>query len=247
MVTSSDDSVNTNDYNRSLGVYEIEGYPFITYPNFDIQPGVNKFQFFREYVDPDSPTVPTGGYFFLARSGTPSCGGIDYKGSYTGGTITIQKATGLFVFETESLDADGEIYYEGSDSFPIVNGYHMSVDAPGDQDQTSDSDPLGYGVVTLNFFDCFSFGNGVESYKINDSLTGDPFYLGQRVTAVSQEDYKSSHRYASMTYSGIYNADTNINKLNEFNLSLANFKDLEKSFGPINKLYARRTDVLVLQ
>jgi len=250
-VTSRDDTVNINQYSRVLGIYSITGTssPFnpYTYPNFPAQAGVNKFQFFEEFFNPNSPTLATGGLYFMARSGTPSCGGPDYKGSDTGGTITIQKATGLFVFETESLEADGEIYYEGSDSFPIVNGYHMSGDYPIDRDQTSDSDPLGYGVVTLNFFDCFSFGNGVESYKINDSITGDPFYLGQRVTAVSQEDYMSSHRYATITYSGIYNAETNINKLNEFNLSLANFKDLEKSFGPINKLYARRTDILVLQ
>jgi hypothetical protein len=248
VVKSSDDTVNTNHYDRSLEVYKktTTGF-FIDYPNFPIEASVNKFQFFREFVDPNAPTVPTGGLYFLARSGTPSCGGPTYRGSYTGGTITIQKATGLFVFETESLDADGEIYYEGSDSFPIVNGYHMSGDAPMDRDQTSDSDPLGYGVVTLNFFDCFSFANGVESYKIKDSIVGAPFYLGERVTAVAQEDYMSSDRYATITYSGIYNAETNINKLNEFNLSLANFKDLEKSFGPINRLYARRTDILVLQ
>jgi hypothetical protein len=248
VVTSRDNTVNTNEYDRSLSVpYKRTGTgsPInpIVYPLFPAEASVNKFQFFRQYLNPDSPTVPTGGLFFLARSGTPSCDGPDYKGSDTFGTITIQKATGLFVFETESLDADGEIYYEGSDSFPIVNGYHMSGDAPGDTDQTS-TDPA---IVTLNFFDCFSFANGVESYKINDSIVGAPFYLGERVTAVAQEDYMSSDRYATITYSGIYNAETNINKLNEFNLSLANFKDLEKSFGPINRLYARRTDILVLQ
>jgi hypothetical protein len=64
---------------------------------------------------------------------------------------------------------------------------------------------------------------------------------------VAREDYRKADRYASITYSGIYNAETNINKLNEFNLSLANFKDLEKSFGPINRMYARRTDILILQ
>jgi hypothetical protein len=248
VVTSRDNTVNTNEYNRSLSVpYKRTGsgstFNPIVYPLFPAEASVNKFQFFRQYLNPDSPTVPTGGLFFLARSGTPSCDSPDFKGSDTSGTITIQKATGLFVFETESLDADGEIYYEGSDSFPIVNGYHMSGDAPGDTDQTS-TDPA---VVTLNFFDCFSFANGVESYKIKDSIVGAPFYLGERVTAVAQEDYMSSDRYATITYSGIYNAETNINKLNEFNLSLANFKDLEKSFGPINRLYARRTDILVLQ
>jgi hypothetical protein len=187
---------------------------------------------------------PDGSIYFITASGIPNCDG---KSARMDTVITIQQSNGTLVFETEALDADGEIYYEGSDSFPIVDRFHMSGDAEDDQDQTSSTDPDGYGVVTLNFFDCFSFGNGVESYKINDSLTGDFFYLGSRVTAVAQEQYKEAHRYASMTYSGIYNAETNINKLNEFNLSLANFKDLEKSFGPINKLYARRTDVLVLQ
>jgi len=242
-IGGGDDTLNSNLYTRIKGVYKKEYALGIIYPNFPIESGVNKFQFFEQFVNPDSPTVKTGGLFFLARSGTPSCAGFTYRGSYTSGTITIQKSTGLFVFETEALDADGEIYYEGSDSFPIVNGYHMSGDADMDQNQTSTLP----AIVTLNFFDCFSFGNGVESYKINDSITGDPFYLGERVTAVAQEQYKAANRYASMTYSGIYNAETNINKLNEFNLSLANFKDLEKSFGPINKLYARRTDVLILQ
>jgi hypothetical protein len=101
--------------------------------------------------------------------------------------------------------------------------------------------------VDLNFFDCFAFGNGVESYKINDALLGAPLYLGSRVTAVSQEDFKEAHRYAGITYSGIYNEETNVNKLNEFNLALANFKECERLFGPINILHGRRTDVLTLQ
>jgi hypothetical protein len=50
-----------------------------------------------------------------------------------------------------------------------------------------------------------------------------------------------------MTYSGIYNNESNVNKLNEFNLGLLNFKQLERSFGPIYILDARQTDVLVLQ
>jgi len=278
VVSGNDDTMNTKDYNQVLGVfapcYSFSGVsdyicgdnphlpfnpnrfykyfipPYWTAPPYNT-PGVNRFMFQR--VDPENPYDQSlvGGYYLILGSGTPMCigsFGLDRKGSYIGGDITIQKATSLIVFETEALDADGEIYYEGSDSFPIdENRFHMSGDAPADKDQTSSTDPDGFGVVTINSFDCFSFGNGVESYKINDSIVGDPFYLGSRVTAVAQEQYKEAHRYASITYSGIYNAETNINKLNEFNLSLANFKDLEKSFGPINKLYARRTDVLVLQ
>ena len=72
-------------------------------------------------------------------------------------------------------------------------------------------------------------------------------YLGTKVNAVSKQDYKEAHRYASITYSGIYNSESNVNKLNEFNLGLANYKDLQKIFGPIQYMYSRETDILVLQ
>ena len=252
IISGGDDTINTNDYNQLLGDYNpicSTGFVRICryiYPPLTA-PGVNRFQFQEVgLVDPYREDL-VGSMYFIAQTGTPSCASAPIvntgKGSYVGGTITIQQSTSLVVFETEPLEADGEIFFEGSDSFPIVNGLHMSGTANEDQDQTS-TDPA---IVRLNFFNCFSFGNGVESYKIKDSLTGDPFYLGERVTAVAQEDYREAHRYATLTYSGIYNAETNINRLNEFNLSLANFKDLERSFGPVNKLYARRTDILVLQ
>jgi uncharacterized protein (TIGR02145 family) len=147
------------------------------------------------------------------------------------------------VFETNPEQSNDEIYFENSQSFDIVDGYHMSGNETNDQNQTGTQD----AIIDLDFFNCFSFGNGVESYKIKDSLTGASLYLGSRVTAVSQEEFKESHRYAGITYSGVYNSETNLNKLNEFNLSLVNWKDCEKSFGPINVLHGRQTDMLVLQ
>jgi hypothetical protein len=196
---------------------------------------VNQYQFQYDSV--------SGQLWLVVTTGTPNCGGLSGAYSRTNMQIVIQRATSLMVFETEAQDSDGEIFYEGSDSFPIVDRLHMSGTQDGDQSQTSGLP----AIVTLNFFNCYTFGNGVESYKINDSIIGAPFYLGSRVTAVSQEDFKEANRYAGLTYSGIYNSETNINKLNEFNLALANWKDCEKSFGPINKLYARKTDILTLQ
>ena len=165
---------------------------------------------------------------------------ITFHENYQSGYIDISLAPDNIIFETEGLDSNGETFYEGSESLKIINGYHESSDGTY---QTA----ITPALVNLNFFNCFAFGNGAECYKIGDNLLGMPFYLGSRVTAVSQEDYKEAHRYADITYSGVYNAETNVNKLNEFNLALANFKTLEKSFGPINKMYARRTDILTLQ
>ena len=219
--TGGDDTVNTNNFNKTLE-------PFRDIPAV---PGENQYEF---QLDSSN-----GMLSFFIKSGTPNCGGINPKYSRVHCNIQVQRAESLFIFETEAEEANGETYFEGSDSFDIIGGYH--------QGNVSNQSSISPAVVNLNFFDCFAFGNGVESYKINDSLTGAPFYLGSRVTAVSQEDFKEAHRYAGITYSGVYNEETNVNKLNEFNLSLANFKECERLFGQINILHGRRTDVLTLQ
>ena len=235
---SGGEEPNDNYQNRTLETWSDCTVP----PYYSLDCHLPFNQGLNQYEFQEDPT--TGALYLVVTTGQPSCDGVSPKKSRTNIHITVQRATSLLVFETEALDADGEIYFEGSDSFPIENRLHMSGNADGDQDQLSSTVPA---IIRLNFFNCYSFGNGVESYKINDSITGAPLYLGSRVTAVAQEEYKEADRYASLTYSGIYNAETNINKLNEFNLSLANFKDLEKSFGPVNKLYARKTDILTIQ
>jgi len=213
--------------------------------------GISNFFFQAENVlTEDVTVVPSQGRLrFRATTGKPCCrcGGFNPKYSRVTLNISVQTGSGMIIFETQPEPSNGEIYYENSQSFDIVevsgSKYHMSGSGLYDQNQTA-TQPA---VIDLDFFNCFTFGNGVESYKINDALTGAPFYLGSRVTAVSREDFKEADRYATITYSGVYNAETNLNKLNEFNLALVNWKDCEKSFGPINVLHARRTDVLVLQ
>jgi hypothetical protein len=161
--------------------------------------------------------------------------------------LIVQRANTLMVFESEPLDADAELYYDASESFPITQpeGFHLSGNniGLGDQNQTASVD----AVVNLNFQDCFTFGNGVESFKIKDSLAGRAMVLGQRVLAVSNQDYKEADRFEGITYSGVYSSNSGVNNLNEFNLGLANFKDCETIFGPIQKMHARETDILVLQ
>ena len=102
-------------------------------------------------------------------------------------------------------------------------------------------------IASSGFFNCYAFGNGVESYKIRDSLLGKELKLGNRVTSTQATDVEQTRRFADITYSGVFNDESNVNRLNEFNGGLLNFKPLEESFGPIQKLFARETDVLVLQ
>tara|TARA_R110000751_G_scaffold9804_4_gene36174 strand:+ start:4206 stop:5852 length:1647 start_codon:yes stop_codon:yes gene_type:complete len=147
------------------------------------------------------------------------------------------------VFETEPLDANDELYYENEQTFDIVDGFHLSGDLDADQDQTL----LQPAIVDLTFFNAFTFGNGVESDTVLDALIKPVLELGEKVTSVSEEQYKESNRFADVTYSGVFNQETNLNKLNQFNLALANFKTLETAYGPVRVMHSRQTDILVLQ
>ena len=160
--------------------------------------------------------------------------------------VQVFRATDTIIFETEPSDTLPDVFFENELSYPIdANGNHLSNGGFGDQSQDI---ALGVpGIIQTGFFNCFSFGNGAESYKIRDSLVGRDFNLGNRVTTVAAQDYKESRRFADITYSGVYNPETNVNKLNEFNYALLNYKNLELSFGAVYILDGRETDVLVLQ
>ena len=182
----------------------------------------------------------------LLISGTEACGTRPKKRSQVSGEITIFRAVNLLIFETIPTDGLPDVWFEGADNYPIgANGNHLSGTAPGDQDQ--DIAAGTPALILLSNYNCYCFGNGCESYTIRDSAKGDSFALGNRVTSTASQDYGRAERYADLTYSGVYNDFSNINKLNEFNLGLLNFKPLEDSFGPVQKLVGRKSDILVLQ
>jgi hypothetical protein len=209
---TGDEEPNLNEFIPALGT----SYPRAT-------GGVNKYQFFNATLFPGETGRKLN---FGIRSGTPSQTGA--RSTITG-SIKVITQDSIIVFETEPTEPAPAIYYEGSQTFDVVNGEHSEES------------------IILNFSDCFTFANGVESYKIEDSLAAPYFRLGQRVSSVSGQDFQLTDRYASVTYSGIFNPENNVNKLNEFNLGLGNFKDLERRFGSIQKMSGRQTDILVLQ
>ena len=197
---------------------------------------VNYYRFYRD---------TSNNALYLYVSGTFPCnGGVDNKQkSCVDVKFTVTRADTTIVFETEPTDTLPDVFFENNLSFG-VNG------ATGDHNGNIQNQDIAGGVpaiVDTGFFNCFTFGNGVESYKIRDSIIGRTFNLGERVTTVAAQDYKEADRFADITYSGVYNDESNVNKLNEFNLGLLNFKPLEDSFGPIQVLDARQTDVLTLQ
>ena len=191
----------------------------------------------RLYINRD----PANNKLTFWMSGTTGCG------SSVPNTILkfkLQRTTVEpdFIFETLPIDALPDVFFENNLSFTITpNGEHNG------NVQSQNFALNQSAIVKTGFFNCFSFGNGVESYKVRDSIVGREFNLGERVTSVSAQDYREAHRFSDITYSGIYNTESNLNKLNEFNSGLLNYKYLESSFGYIYVLDGRETDVLCLQ
>ena len=156
--------------------------------------------------------------------------------------IAITLADSIIVFESDAEDSSPDLWYESSESYPIDSlGQHT-----GNFQNQNFSTGLP-AIIETGFSNCWSFGNGVESFKIQDSVIGKELVLGNRATTTDSEIYGEERRFSDITYSGVFNSESNINKLNEFNSGLLNFKKLETAFGPIRKLFARQTDVLSLQ
>ena len=130
------------------------------------------------------------------------------------------------VFETEPKQAtDLDLYYETSKTYAIA-------------DLAS--------TKTLDYFNCFSFGNGVESNRIRDDFNAPTIDKGVRVSTVLAEQYKEEHKPSGLIYSGIYNSTSSINRLNQFIAGEKITKDLNPEYGSIQKLHTRNTDLIAL-
>jgi hypothetical protein len=143
------------------------------------------------------------------------------------------------IFETDYKNTANEVFYEIPGTYGIdANGNHL-----GDTNQVFGSIPA---VVNLDYFNCFGWYNGYESIKIGDAFN-ETKMLNDSKPLVPIDNYRQIKRISSLTYSDVYESSTSYNGLNEFNLSRANFKDLDANFGPIGRLVSTDGDITVLQ
>lgn len=158
--------------------------------------------------------------------------------------VTVTAASSQIVLETAPESIIDGIYREIPGTYSVTNGAHSG--SVQNQFFNSGANIAQPAVTDLQFENCFAFGNGVESIAIRDDFNGISMTQSPRVTA-EVEDYKQERVENGLTYSGVYRADSNVNKLNQFNLSLANFKYLDQNFGSVQKLHGRDTDLIVFQ
>lgn len=128
------------------------------------------------------------------------------------------------IWETEPKESvDIDLYYEASDAIEssLYNNDH-----------------------SLNWFNCFSFGNGVESNRIRDDFNAPVIAKGVKVSAPLAEQYKEERRKNGLIFSGIFNSTSGINRLNQFIAAENITKDLNPEYGSIQKLHTRDTDLI---
>ena len=92
----------------------------------------------------------------------------------------------------------------------------------------------------LSWYNCFSFGNGIESNRIRDDFNETQIKNGPIVSSTIDTDYKEENRENGLIYSGIYNSNSTTNNLNQFIMAEKITKDLNPTYGSIQKLFQRR-------
>jgi len=130
---------------------------------------------------------------------------------------------GPAVFETAVKDDLLDIYYETEESYPISE----------------------YGNPhTLRWFNCFNFGNGIESNRLRDDFNEVIIDNQVRVSTTISEQYKRFKNTSGLIWSGLFNSRNGINRLNQFNTGEAITKDLNPEYGSIQKIHTRDTDLI---
>ena len=98
----------------------------------------------------------------------------------------------------------------------------------------------------LSWFNCYSFGNGVESNRLRDDFNQMFIDKGVKVSTTIDEHYEEERRPNGLIYSGLYNSTSGVNNLNQFIQAEKITKDINPTYGSIQKLFSRQTDLITL-
>ena len=96
----------------------------------------------------------------------------------------------------------------------------------------------------LSWYNCFSFGNGIESDRVLDDYNEMQINNGAKASSTTEEPYEEEHRKSGLIFSGLYNSNSGVNNLNQFIMAEKITKDLNPTYGSIQKLFSRNTDLV---
>jgi len=100
------------------------------------------------------------------------------------------------------------------------------------------------GEIGLSWFNCYSYGNGVESNRVRDDFNQVFLNKGVKASTTLDTIYEEERRTNGLIYSGLYNSTSGVNSLNQFIQAEKITKDLNTTYGSIQKLFSRNTDLI---
>jgi len=142
------------------------------------------------------------------------------------------------IWETEPKEnIDVDLYNEASAALPIGKEFDTYKNEFYVIEREKKSN-------ALNYYNCFSFNNGVESNRIRDDFNAVTIDKGPKVSTVLAEQYKEEHRKSGLIYSGIFNSTSGVNNLNQFIQAEKITKDINPTYGSIQKLHSKDTNLV---
>ena len=126
---------------------------------------------------------------------------------------------------------------------PTINASGVTINVPTFEGIKIEILPNEIG---LGWHNCWAFGNGVESNRIGDTYNKPYLTNGAKASTTLLEQYTKEHRKHGLIYSGIYNSNSNTNGLNQFIAAEKITKDVNPTYGSIQKLHARDSNLVVL-
>ena len=151
---------------------------------------------------------------------------LKIKHPVTGKSMTVNVSKAPFQNITSNGSVPTNNYYSNTNTFFVETNHNGGRD--------------------LDFSNCFSFGNGVESDRIRDTFNLPTIDNGVKVSTVLEEPFEVERRSSGLIYSGIYNSNSGVNNTNQFLQAEKITKDINPAYGTIQKLHTRNDDVVVL-
>ncbi len=124
------------------------------------------------------------------------------------------------IFETEPKEAaELDIYHEVGRTYDVSTEHGITND--------------------IDYSNCYSFGNGVESDRIRDDFNAPIIGKGVKASSVTEEQYKEVRKKSDIIYSGIYNSTSSVNRLNQFIQAERITKSINPAYGSIQLMQFR--------
>ena len=150
-------------------------------------------------------------------------GGVSGYNAWQGAVINGDKLTFVTPFGNNINIALQEVN-NGQTSSPILTPVNSTLG--------------GSFSVSLNWFNCISFRNGVESFYLKDDYNEKFITKGVKASSTLDKDYEETHKKSGLIYSGLFNSTSDVNNLNQFIAAEKITKDINPIYGSIQKLYS---------